>query len=55
MLEKMFWDVFQKTGSVEAYLASKECSHCGFNTEVSKELFPQINNKRDEKNVKKDE
>lgn len=56
MLEKIFWDVFQNTGNIEAYLASKECSNCRYNLEISKELFPQINSvNKDDNNIKKDE
>lgn len=53
MLEKIFWDVFQKTGNIEAYLALKECSHC--KTEASKELFPETEKLKREKKIKKDE
>ncbi|NLK21444.1 MAG: YqzL family protein [Epulopiscium sp.] len=49
MLEKVFWDVFKKTGNIEAYLASKECTHCKFNEEVSEELFPHIKHSKEEK------
>mgnify|MGYP000895697259 CR=1 FL=1 len=55
MFEKVFWNVFQKTGNIEAYLASKECTNCSFHTESSEELFPQIRNNKDEKKMKKDD
>ncbi|HHW67299.1 MAG: YqzL-like protein [Epulopiscium sp.] len=53
MLEKIFWDVFQKTGNIEAYLALKECTHC--NEEASKELVPQTDKLKVENKSKKDE
>lgn len=54
MLDKIFWDVFQKTGNIEAYLASKEYGNSRFNMESSKEFFPSKNNGWDEKSDKKE-
>ncbi|WP_144428564.1 YqzL family protein [Defluviitalea phaphyphila] len=55
MLKKIFWDVFQKTGSIEAYLASKECEHNDYDLEISKEVFPNIKSEIYRKDIKKDE
>ncbi|HOA79767.1 MAG TPA: YqzL family protein [Defluviitaleaceae bacterium] len=42
MSDKLFWNLFKKTGNIEAYLALKEYDNNLFNTESSKELSPEI-------------
>jgi hypothetical protein len=56
MMEHIFWDVFKKTGNIEAYLASKDYRKENLYMEASEEISPDIaiqQSKKDKKNLRK--
>ncbi|HQD49802.1 MAG TPA: YqzL family protein [Defluviitaleaceae bacterium] len=47
MTDKLFWNLFKRTGNIEAYLALKEYNKVMTNMDIesSKELSPEIDHK----------